>query len=131
MELVNELYAKEAALSTRVPCTRHWTRLTLLISPFAPYIAQQMWEDMGGGDAPVFRQPWPEFDPELAREEGAEVVVQVNGKVRSRLLAPFGCPREELERMALADPKVRPFVEGKQVQKVVVVPDKLVNIVVK
>ncbi len=71
------------------------------------------------------------FDEELAKEDAAEVVLQVNGKVRSRLAVPFGTPQPELEKRALADPKLQPFLEGKQVGKVIVVPDKLVNIVVK
>ena len=79
----------------------------------------------------MFREPWPQFDPELAKEELAEVVVQVNGKLRGRLHVPFGTPKEELEAQAQADEKVKPFIDGKQIVKIVVVPDKLVNIVVK
>jgi leucyl-tRNA synthetase len=105
-------------------------KLTLLLGPFAPYTAEEMWEQMGR-TGPVFRQSWPEHDPELAKEEGAEVVLQVNGKVRSRATVPFGTPKDELERIARADEKMKPFVEGKQVVKIIVVPDKLVNIVVK
>ncbi len=129
MELINELYANESQISTAA-AREALTRLTLLISPFAPYIAQEIWEELGCNAEPVFRQPWPPFDPELAKEDQAEVVVQVNGRVRSRILAPFGSAREELERMAMADTKVRAFLDGKQVAKVIVVPDKLVNIVV-
>ena len=99
-------------------------------SPFAPYLSQEIWEELGR-DGPVFRQAWPAFDPELAKEEEAEIVVQVNGKLRSHIHAAFGTPQEELEVRALADEKVRPFLAGKQVVKVIVVPDKLVNIVVK
>jgi leucyl-tRNA synthetase len=84
-----------------------------------------------GGAGPVFKQPWPAFDEELAREEEAEVVVQVNGKLRGRIYAPFGTVKEELERRALADEKVRPHLDGKQVAKVIIVPDKIVNIVVR
>jgi leucyl-tRNA synthetase len=79
----------------------------------------------------VFKQPWPEFNAELAKEDGAEIVVQVNGKLRSRMTVPFGTSKEEVERMALADEKVAPFVDGKPVVKVIFVPDKLVNLVVK
>ena len=84
-----------------------------------------------GKPGPVFKQPWPAYDPELAREELAEVVVQVNGKLRSRIHVPFGTSREDLERIARQDEKVQPFLEGKQVVKAVLVPDKLVNLVVK
>jgi len=79
----------------------------------------------------VFRQPWPSFDAALAKEDLAEIPVQVNGKVRGHIQAPFGTGKEELERMALANEKVKVFVEGKQIVKVVVVMDRLVNIVVK
>ena len=103
-------------------------KLTLLLAPFAPYLAQEIWEDLGH-EGPVFRQCWPSYDAELAKEEEAEIVVQVNGKLRSRLYAPFGTPGKDLETRALADEKVRPFLEGKQVRKIITVPDKLVNIV--
>jgi len=79
----------------------------------------------------VFHQAWPGYDPELAREPEAEIPVQVNGKLRSRIYAPFGTSDEELERRALADEKVRSFIAGKQIVRAIVVPDKLVNIVVK
>jgi leucyl-tRNA synthetase len=89
-----------------------------------------LWEELGR-KGPVFRQPWPSFDPELAREPEAEVVIQVNGKLRGRIHVAFGTAEGELKSRALADEKVQPFVNGKQVVKVIVVPDKLVNIVVK
>ena len=79
----------------------------------------------------MFKQPWPAFDPELAREEAAEIVVQVNGKLRSRIYAPFGTSKEELEARGAGGRKVQPFLAGKQAVKLIVVPDKLVNIVVK
>jgi len=74
---------------------------------------------------------WPAFDTELAKEDEAEIVIQVNGKLRGRMSAAFGTPKEELEARALSDDKVKPFLEGKQVAKIITVPDKLVNIVVK
>ena len=79
----------------------------------------------------MFRQSWPAFDPELAKEDLAEVVVQVNGKLRSRIHVPFGTPAAELEALAKADEKVKSFLDGKQIVKVIAVPDKLVNFVVK
>ena len=129
MELVNLLYAAEAEISAGA-MREVLEKLVLLLAPFTPYVAEEMWEELGR-TGPVFKQPWPGYDPELAREEAAEVVVQVNGKLRSRIYAPFGSPKEELERAARQDEKVQPFLEGKQVVKVVVVPDKLVNIVVR
>src|SRR5205085_11840418 len=95
-----------------------------------PYVAEELWEEQGR-TTPVFREVWPQYDSELAKEDLAEVVVQVNGKLRGRLHVPFGTPKEELESMAKAEEKVKPFVDGKQIVKIVVVPDKLVNIVVK
>ncbi len=104
--------------------------LTLMLEPFAPYLAEELWEEQGR-EGPVFHHAWPEYDPELAREEEAEVVIQVNGKLRGRINVAFGTPREALEKLALGDSKVQPLLDGKQVVKVIVVPDKLVNIVVK
>jgi len=129
MELVNELYAEEAQLSGAV-LAEVLEKLTLLLGPFAPYLAQELWEEMGKS-GPVFRQAWPGFDAELAREDHAQIVVQVNGKLRAHLSAPFGTPDHMLRQRALDEPKVQQFVNGKQVMKVIVVPDRLVNIVVK
>jgi leucyl-tRNA synthetase len=129
MELVNELTPAEAQVSP-VAMREALEKLILLLGPFAPYLAEEMWEEVGR-TGPLCRQAWPDFDPELAKEDLAEVVVQVNGKLRSRLWAPFGTPQDELKAKALADEKVRPFTDGTQVVKVIVVPDKIVNIVVK
>jgi len=129
MELVNQLYAEEQNISAEV-MRQVIESLALMLAPFAPYVAQEIWEELGN-EGPVFRHPWPAFDPELAKEDEAEIVVQVNGKLRSRITAPFGTPKEDLESRALADEKVKPFIEGKHVVKLITVPDKLVNIVVK
>ncbi len=129
MELLNDLYAAEEHISAGA-MQQVLERLVLLLGPFTPYIAEEMWEELGK-PGPVFKQPWPAYDPELAREELAEVVVQVNGKLRSRVHVAFGTSKEELERIARQDEKVQPFLAGKQVVKAVIVPDKLVNLVVK
>jgi leucyl-tRNA synthetase len=105
-------------------------KLALMLEPFAPYLAEELWEEQGR-EGPVFHQAWPAFDPDLAREEEAEVVIQVNGKLRGRVNVAFGTPRESLEKLALADTKIQPLLDGKQVLKIIVVPDKLVNIVVR
>jgi leucyl-tRNA synthetase len=129
MELVNLLYAEEAGISANA-MPEILEKMALMLAPFAPYLAQEMWEELGH-DGPIFRQSWPAFDPELAKEEGAEVVVQVNGKLRSRINVPFGTPQDELIARSTADEKIKPCLNGKQIVKIVVVPDKLVNIVVK
>ena len=129
MELINELYDDEKMLS-RGALDQILPALVLLLGPFAPYLAEELWERLGR-KGPVFRQPWPTYDPELAKEDAAEVVLQVNGKVRGHIAVRFGAPQAELEKLALADPKTQPFLAGRQVVKVIVVPDKLVNIVVR
>jgi leucyl-tRNA synthetase len=129
MELLNDLYASEANLSCAVR-REACENLTLMLAPFVPYMAQDLWEALGN-NGPVFRANWPAFNPELAKEDLAEIPVQVNGKLRAHIHAPFGTSQAELQRLALANERIKPFVEGKQIVKVVVVPDRLVNIVVK
>jgi len=129
MELINTLYDEEAGLSAAA-LGQILPSLSLLLGPFAPYLAEELWEQLGR-KGPVFRQPWPVYDEALTKEDAADIVLQVNGKVRGRLSLPFGTSEDELKKLALADPKTQPFLEGKQVVKVIVVPDKLVNIVVK
>ncbi len=129
MELINELCNQEAGLSTTA-LEQILPSMVLLLGPFAPYMAEDLWEQMGR-KGPVFRQPWPVYDEALAKEDVAEIPLQVNGKLRSRLSVPFGTPQAELETLALADAKAQPFIAGKQLMKIIVVPDKLVNIVVK
>ena len=129
MELINTLYDEEAALS-RAALDQILPDLTLLLAPFAPFIAEELWEQLGR-TGPVFRQPWPHWNEELAREDLLEIPVQVNGKLRTRIAVPVGTPQAQLETLAREDVKVQPFVNGKQVVKIVVVADKLVNIVVR
>jgi leucyl-tRNA synthetase len=129
MELLNELYSLEAGLTDgalREICES----ITLMLAPFAPYTAQDLWAELGH-DEPVFRHAWPKFNAELAKDDLVEIPLQVNGKLRGHIKAPHGTAKEELEKLAFANEKVKPFVNGKQVVKVVVVADRLVNIVVK
>ncbi len=129
MELVNVLYAEEGKLSAGV-VSEVAEKLALMLAPFAPYLSQEIWAETGH-EGPIFHQCWPAFDPELAKEDLAEIVIQVNGKLRGRIYAPFGTAREQLTALALADDKVKPLLEGKQVVKTIAVPDKLVNFVVR
>jgi len=129
MELLNDLYAVESKLSCAVRREAS-EKIALMLAPFAPYVAQDLWSELGHS-GPVFRESWPAFDPDLAKEDLAEIPIQVNGKLRAHMRVPLGASREELQKLALAHEKVRPFVQGKQLVRVVVVPDRLVNIVVK
>jgi len=101
-----------------------------ILSPIVPHLAEELWQRLGRAES-IFSCGWPEVDDETAAEELLEIPVQVNGKVRSRLHVAPDLPRDELERLALADDKVRGFVTGKQIAKVVVVPGRLVSIAVK
>ncbi|MGD0302401.1 MAG: leucine--tRNA ligase [Bryobacteraceae bacterium] len=129
MELMNVLIEKEKQISRPVMADV-LEKLTLMLEPFAPYLSEELWEEQGKA-APVFHHAWPEYDPELARDEEAEIVIQINGKVRGRVYVAFGTPQETLEKQAMSDAKIQPLLDGKQVVKVIVVPDKLVNIVIK
>ncbi|HEX7572116.1 MAG TPA: class I tRNA ligase family protein [Bacteroidota bacterium] len=102
----------------------------LLLSPFAPHIAEELWRRLGH-DATLAYEPWPGYDPAMLRRSTVEIVVQVNGKVRSRLDVPADTPEKRLEELALADADVLRHTEGKKVLKVIVVKNKLVNLVVK
>jgi leucyl-tRNA synthetase len=129
MELVNELYAVEPSLSGVITCEL-CRALTLMLAPFAPYTAQDLWAILGN-DGPVFRHAWPQFDPALAKEDLIEVIVQVNGKVRGHVSVAHDVPNAALEMLARDNEKVQPFFAGKQIVKVIVVPQKLVNFVIK
>jgi leucyl-tRNA synthetase len=101
----------------------------LLLSPFAPHLAEELWRALGHPETLAY-EPWPAYDPALTRAEEVEVAVQINGKVRHRLTVPAGIDGAALESTALADEQVRRLLEGRTVRRVIVVPQKLVNIVV-
>jgi leucyl-tRNA synthetase len=104
-------------------------KMTLLLAPFAPHMTEDLWAELGR-KGPVLRASWPETNAALAREDEIEVVLQVNGKVRSKLSVPKGSDRAKLEQLARSDQRLLTHLDGKTVRKVVVVPDKLVNFVV-
>jgi len=147
MELVNELYAVEERVA-RAPLRQAQGRLSpaelvpasfmsevqrdlvLLLAPFAPHLAHELWEMLGekGG---LLRAPWPKYDPALAKEEEIEIPVQINGKLRSLIVVPVDSSQEVIQEHALSDQKIKAAIAGKQVVKVIVVPGKLANIVVR
>jgi leucyl-tRNA synthetase len=104
--------------------------LTLLLAPFAPYLAHELWE-MLGEKGNLLKAPWPKYDAVLAKEEELEIPVQVNGKLRGRILVPADATEDFIIERALADEKVQSAITGKQIVKKIYVPGKLVNIVVR
>ena len=103
--------------------------LALLLSPFTPHIASELWES-AGETTTLLDEAWPKADPELLKKDEILIIVQVNGKLRSKLTMPAGASKEDMEKAALSDAKVAEHIDGKKVRKVVVVPGKLVNVVV-
>jgi leucyl-tRNA synthetase len=134
MELVNEIQGADAQLAAgEVPpaVMRELLRtLVLLLAPFAPYISAELWEELGEQGS-VLRAPWPVSDAELAKEDELEIPVQVNGKLVTVVRVAAGVDAKTIEAAALADEKVKARAAGKNVAKVIVVPGKLVNLVVK
>ncbi len=134
MILVNEIAAAEPLLEagkiSGAVTAEVFKNLTLMLAPFAPFLAAELWGAMGGEGA-VFRIPWPVADAELAREAEVEIPVQSNGKLVTVVKVPAGSDGATIEAAALADAKVVARIEGKTVVKVVVVPGKLVNVVVR
>jgi leucyl-tRNA synthetase len=134
MILVNEILDHEAAMDAGEisPATvaEVFRGLILLLAPFAPFFAAEMWEQIGG-EGVVFRAPWPVVNEELAREDEVEIPVQVNGKLANVVKVPADSDDAAVKAVALGDAKVLARIEGKAVVKVIVVPGKLVNLVVK
>jgi leucyl-tRNA synthetase len=134
MELLNELHSLESEIDAgRVPAGllgEAQRSLVLLLHPFAPFLAHELWE-MLGQTTSLLREPWPQYDPALTREEEIELPVQVNGKLRSRILAPADASEELVRQRALEDTKVQTLIAGRQVVKLIVVPGKLINVVVR
>ncbi|HLN86559.1 MAG TPA: class I tRNA ligase family protein, partial [Candidatus Limnocylindrales bacterium] len=104
--------------------------MIILLAPFVPHVASELWQQLGRGTG-LDQVPWPSYSAAALEEEQLLIVVQVNGKVRGRLTVPADVTQERIQSLALADPKVSGFLEGKSVQRVVYVPRRLVNIVVE
>jgi leucyl-tRNA synthetase len=134
MELVNAITAAEPAITAgEVPdavLDEILRDLILVLAPFAPYLACELWEKIGA-EQNLLRAPWPKFDETLAREDEIEVPVQINGKLRAVIRVAAGADQNTLRDASLADEKVNAGIRSKEIVKVIIVPGKLVNIVVK
>jgi leucyl-tRNA synthetase len=124
MIYLNEIQKQEKPAKTDVET------LLLLLNPFAPHLTEELWSRLGHKDM-LCRQTWPPWDEAKLAEKTVEYAVQVNGKVRATFSFEFGSAEEVVKSAALGHEKVKPLVDGKTVVKMIVVPNKLVNIVVK
>jgi len=127
MKLSNALSSGLAQASAGVR-QEAMSALVRLLAPFAPHLAEEFWQRLGGQDS-VHRQPWPDHDPDALVMDSIEVVIQVKGKVRGSMSVAVDCSKEELERLALASDVAQRWLEGKPPRRVIVVPGKLVNLV--
>jgi leucyl-tRNA synthetase len=123
-ELANAIEKAEPSASRRNASET----LLLLVAPMVPHLAEEAWSALGK-EGLIANAAWPAADPALLVEDEVTIAVQVNGKLRDTLMAPKGAPREALEEMALASEKVVRLLDGKPPRKVIVVPDRLVNLV--
>ena len=124
MIFVNELCAgPELPLSV-------WKTFVVLLSPYVPHLAEELWERLGGKPT-VSKAPWPTYDDTLTVDDEIEMVFQINGKIRSKLVVPAGLVAAEMEKLARSDARIVALTDGKEVVKIICVPNKLVNIVVK
>ena len=134
MELVNVLYGSEEEIARNAVPMQFLAEaqrdLVLLLAPFAPYLAHELWE-MLGEKGSLLKAPWPRYDAALAKEDELQIPVQINGKLRSRIVVPADASEEFVIECALADEKVKAAIGGKQVVKKIYVPENLLNIVVK
>jgi leucyl-tRNA synthetase len=123
------IYSAELAKLKALP-RKLWEPLVIMISAYAPHLGEELWEKLGHSES-VSKSPWPVYDESLAADEELTIVVQVNGKIRDKFTAPAGTDRGELETIARALPGIRRWTEGQTVVKVITVPGKLVNFVVR
>ena len=137
MELVNALYAFETTSRDRLAAPERAALLReavetilLLLGPFSPHVTEELWEQLGHGES-LFKHAWPSADPAALTRREVTLVLQVDGKVRSRLMLDVDADEARVQGLALADDKVRPWLQGRQVERVVVVPNRLVNIVTR
>jgi len=132
MELLNDIQAQEPLDVDVSPLIlkRALCAFVLMLSPMAPHIAEEMWEMLGqkGG---IWQARWPEYREDLTKEEQIEIPVQINGRLRGKILVGDGMSDDETVELALKDPRISMLLDGKQIVKTVVVPKKLVNVVVR
>jgi leucyl-tRNA synthetase len=133
MELVNTIYVilnKNQQDKIRTETVKEAiTTTVLLLAPFVPHLAEELWQRLGNKES-IFNQPWPEYNPEAIKQDTITFVIQVNGKLRSTIELASDISEDELKEVAISDEKIEKWIRGKTIKRVIVVPQKLVNIVV-
>ena len=132
MELVNELHAQEPLDQDVSPAIlkRVLAVMVLMLSPMTPHIAEEMWE-MLGNSGTISRQKWPAYREDLTREDQIEIIIQINGRLRGKMSVDANLSEDETRERALSDPHIAPLLVGKEIVRIVVVPKKLVNVVLR
>jgi leucyl-tRNA synthetase len=132
MELINEIHDQEPLEEGVRPeiAKEVFELLIMMLNPMVPHLAEELWEILGHTRETLAHAEWPKFIPELAAEDQVEIPVQVNGRVKGRVLVEAGLSKDDLVKRVLADPKIAQLLNGQRVIKVIAVPDKLVNLVV-
>jgi leucyl-tRNA synthetase len=137
MELVNEMHRfdpmtgpEQEREEKKVVLRKALETLLLLLSPFAPHIAEELWRKLGHSDS-ICDQPWPAYDAMAMAESSVLIVVQIDGRVRHRLYLDASSTEDEIRTAILSDNRIKHLLAGKQIKKMIVVPNRLVNIVLR
>ncbi|MFQ5329957.1 MAG: class I tRNA ligase family protein, partial [Thermodesulfobacteriota bacterium] len=131
MELVNALYQWKGERNDLAASLFRESveAVVLLLSPFAPHLCEELWERLGTGK-PLYATRWPSYREEALKVDEALIIVQINGKMRSRLTVPADASEEQVKEAALSDPKMGEWIGGREIRKVIYVPKRLINLVV-
>jgi leucyl-tRNA synthetase len=130
MEWLNDLVAARRKPIDGAQWREALVTFCLLLAPIAPFITEEVWQELLGRQGSVHRQPWPSYDPALLAPDKVTIAVQVNGRLRDTITVPSGSDEQALQQAALASPGVQRHVDGKSIRRTIVVPDKVINIVV-
>ncbi|MFA6350554.1 MAG: class I tRNA ligase family protein, partial [Candidatus Omnitrophota bacterium] len=122
MELVNAVYQYGADRDT-------FLTLVLLLAPIAPHFCEELWQQLGNKE-PIAKAAWPRYDPKMLIEDTVTIIIQVNGKVRSKMNVPVDISGDKVKEIAFSDEKVRPWIEGRTIKNTIFIPKKLLSIVV-
>jgi len=129
MELVNEIYLEIDKTGLSDDIKEATKNVVVLLAPFVPHISEELWQRLGNKPS-IFNLKWPKYNAELVKSETIILPIQINGKLRSRITLPFGIQEEDIKKKVMEDEKTKRWVAEKSIKKIIVIPNKLVNIVV-